>query len=75
MKPQRRDSYQPRESGVHSKRWTRGGVGSSPGGIERGGDEEESRVSMVCRGRVGSQESIQWAVGSKPMLGDMIVAA
>ena len=30
---------------------------------------------MVCRGKVGSQESIQWAVGLKPDVGDEMVAA
>ncbi len=30
---------------------------------------------MVCKGRVGSQESIQRAVGSKPEIGDEMVAA
>lgn len=59
MKPQRRDSYQPRESGVHSNRWTRGGVGSRPGGISLGGEGDDRSVKMVCKGRVGSQESIQ----------------
>lgn len=30
---------------------------------------------MVCKGKVGSQESIQWAVGSKPEVGNEMVAA
>ena len=75
MKPQSKDSYQPSESGVHSKRWTRGGLGSRPRGSSLGGEGNERIVRMVCKGRVGSQESIQWAVGSKPELGDEMVAA
>ena len=75
MKPQSRDSYQPRESDVHSKRWIRGGLESKPGGKCLGGDGGESSVNIVCKGRVGSQESIHWAVGSKPEVGDEIVAA
>jgi len=54
----------------------RGGAGSRPGGNSLGGDGEESTVKMVWSGRVGSQESIQCAVGSKPpKFGDTIVAA
>ena len=75
MKPQSRDSYQPSESDVHSKRCTRGELGSKPGGNFFGGDGDERSVRMVCSGRVGSQESIQWAVGSKPEVGDEMVAA
>ena len=40
-----------------------------------GGEGDESSVRMVCKGSVGSQESIQRAVGSKPDVGDEIVAA
>ena len=75
MKPQSRDSYQPRESDVHSKRCIRGGLGSKPGGNCLGGDGNDKSVRMVCNGKVGSQESIQWAVGSKPEVGDEMVAA
>ena len=75
MKPQSKDSYQPRESDVHSKRWIRGGLGSNPGGNCLGGEGNERSVKMVCKGRVGSQESIQWAVGSKPVVGEEMVAA
>lgn len=57
MNPQSRDSYQPRERGVHSNRWMRGGEGSMVGGrVADGGDE--MRVRMVWRGSDGSQESI-----------------
>ena len=75
MKPHSRDSYHPRESGVHSKRWTRGGLGSRPGGNCLGGEGHDRRVSIVCNGSVGSQESIQRAVGSKPEVGDEMVTA
>ena len=75
MKPHSRDSYHPRESGVHSKRWTRGGLGSRPGGNSFGGEGDDRIVSIVCNGSVGSQESIQWAVGSKPEVGDEMVTA
>lgn len=75
MKPQSKDSYQPRESDVHSKRWTRGGVGSRLGGNSSGGEGDDRSVRIVCKGSVGSQESIQWAVGSKPEVGDEMVAA
>ena len=75
MKPQSRDSYQPRESDVHSKRWVRGGLGSRPGGKYLGGEGDARSVRMVCNGRIGSQESIQWAVGSKPEVdGEMLGA-
>ena len=69
MKPQSKDSYHPRLSGVHSKRWTLGGEGSIVEGRLFGGVEEERRVSTVWSGRVGSQLSIQFAVGSKPPVG------
>ncbi len=59
MKPQSRDSYQPRESDVHSKRWIRGGLESKPGGSCLGGEGDERSVRTVCNGRVGSHESIQ----------------
>ena len=75
MKPQSKDSYHPRESDVHSKRWVRGGLGSRPGGNCLGGEGVERRVRIVCKGKVGSQESIQWAVGSKPEVGDEMVVA
>lgn len=38
MKDQSRLSYQPRDSAVHEKRWTRGGVGSI----------EEGRIGGMC---------------------------
>lgn len=63
MAPQRRDSYQPRESGVHSKEEMRGGEGSMGGGRDGGGVGVEISVRMVCRGRVGSQDSICWELG------------
>ena len=75
MKPQSRDSYQPRESEVHSKRWILAGLGSRPGGNCLGGDENDKSVRIVCNGKVGSQESIHWAVGSKLEVGDEMVAA
>ena len=55
------DSYQPSESGDHSKLWMRGGAGSMVGGREDGGSVvglAARRVRMVCRGREGSQVSI-----------------
>lgn len=58
MKPHRSDSYQPSDSGVHSNRWIRGADGSIVRGSVGGGVEEERRVSVVCRGREGSQDSI-----------------
>ena len=74
MKPQSRDSYQPRDIGDHSNRWIRGGEGSIAEGRWRGiegvfgavrvGDDwlgvvvEARSVRMVCRGSEGSQESI-----------------
>ena len=75
MKPQSSDSYQPRESGVHSNRCTRGGLGSRSRGSSLSGGGDERSVRMVCKGRVGSQESIQWAVGSKSKVGDEMVVA
>ncbi len=74
MKPHRRDSYQPRLSGDHSKKWVRGGVGSIVDGSFLGGDREESRLRMVWRGKLGSQLSIQVAVGSNPTDGEDILA-
>lgn len=56
-----RDSYQPRESGDHSKRWIRGGEGSMVVGKDFGGallGALERSVRMVCSGRDGSHESI-----------------
>jgi len=51
-------------------------VGSRPGGRERGGADDESKVRIVWSGKVGSHESIQWAVGSKPPgVGDIKVVA
>ena len=58
MKPQSRDSYQPKERGVHSKRWIRGGEGSIVEGRVVGGDVDESRVRIVWSGKEGSQVSI-----------------
>ena len=58
MKPHRSDSYQPRERGVHSKRCRRGGEGSMVWGSVDGGKGVERRVSIVWRGREGSQVSI-----------------
>ena len=61
IKDQRSDSYQPSESGDHSKRWIRGGEGSICGGMALGGvldDVLERKVSTVWRGSDGSQESI-----------------
>jgi hypothetical protein len=64
MKLQRRDSYQPRESVDHSKRWMRGAERSIVGGRISGGVPEgllDKSVRIVWRGRVGSQESICWS--------------
>ena len=58
MKPHSSDSYQPRERGVHSKRWRRGGEGSMVWGSVDGGEGKERRVRIVWRGREGSQVSI-----------------
>ena len=60
MKLQSKDSYQPRESGDHSKRWMRAGDGSMEEGRFVGGvvvSVLERRVSIVWRGRVCSHES------------------
>ena len=58
MKPQSRDSYQPRDSGVHSNKWMRGADGSIVYGRDDGGEVDERSVIIVCSGREGSQESI-----------------
>ena len=62
MKLHSRDSYQPRLSGDHSKRRTRGGEGSIREGREGGGVVEDGgtvdrSVRSVWSGRVGSQVS------------------
>ena len=50
--------------GVQEKNCTRGGEGSIADGRDLGGmlvevlDDEARRVRVVCRGRVGSQDSI-----------------
>jgi hypothetical protein len=58
MAPQSRDSYHPSERGVHSKDEMRGGEGSICWGRDEGGVGVEMSVRMVCKGSVGSQESI-----------------
>lgn len=64
MKPHSRDSYQPSERGVQEKRCTRGGVGSIADGRLSGStpvvlwENESINVRVVCKGKVGSQESI-----------------
>lgn len=64
MKPHNNDSYQPRDMGVQEKRCTRGGEGSIVDGSDFGGmlvemlDDDARSVRMVCRGRLGSQDSI-----------------
>ena len=55
------DSYQPRESGDHSKLWMRGGDGSMPWGRDGGGVVDGLAaiiVMIVCSGSEGSHESI-----------------
>ena len=71
MKLQSKDSYQPRERGDHSKRWIRGGEGSMDEGSVLGGvvvSVLERRVSIVCKGREGSQESICISISGKLIL-------
>lgn len=64
MKPHNNDSYQPSARGVQENRCIRGGDGSIAGGRVLGGmpvevfDEDSRRVKTVCKGRVGSHDSI-----------------
>ena len=74
IKPQRRDSYQPRLMVVHSKECTRGGEASIASGRSGGGFEYDRRVRTVCRGRFGSQVSTQDRVGSNPSDGEVMPA-
>lgn len=74
MKLQRRDSYQPRERGDHSKRWIRGGEGSMPEGRVLGGVSFgvlDRRVRIVWSGREGSHESIYWRCQQKNRVAGM----
>src|SRR5437762_14231658 len=49
MKPHRRDSYQPRESGDHSNRWTRIGDGSESTAWIRGSSAKEGSSEIKVR--------------------------
>lgn len=69
IKPHNNDSYQPSARGVQENRCIRGGDGSIAGGRIFGGmlveafDDDSRRVKVVCKGRVGSQDSI-WGTTS-----------
>lgn len=49
-------------------------MGSTVEGSLLGGEGKESRLKMVWRGKLGSQLSIQVAVGSNPRDGDEMLA-